>query len=1294
MKKILNVVLCLVIVLFLIVTTTDLNIKANSGFINDENEAKQYIGYGYNITKGKAICDPDALNLNSPILDISNQDLQNAVKVFNSSKTTYVSNTSSSVSEIAEEYGQVMSGNLSLNIGAGGDSGGLIGKIGSVNCNIDASFNTNKNSSWTATHSEEYSYYSIIATNKPVILQMDNSDLKSYLSEQFKKDLANVHNEASAKLLYEKYGTHLLTGYTLGGIFEMTNYYATDSSSYVRQSEMSFSAQVNAGISYMQSVNADVNAGFSFTENYGLMDNNSHAVNNYKCTTYGGYVFPGLTIDQAFSYYETLTEAGYMYKIWTDSINNGKNLVIVDIPQSSKMVPLWDLVPYSNEYDSNLRTYLIDSYIKICADSYDAYGEKYRDVHALDMPDEDFNIDYAFTEYGYQYYTPLKDFEGSGNYVSSYMSASDQNNSVANIAPGSIISLDYDEGEFVGAQTYWSFGNLDKYIEWLDRSSCVFKVKETYNDKAMPNINNLTLTATVNGNQEVFKKTFNIKNNSFSGGDGSETNPYLITSVDEFKKLQQENYYYGNYHFKLLCDLDLKGVDMSVIGTDNKPFNGVFDGNYHTIYNYQLTGKDVLTAEDKSQYLGIFGYNEGVIKNLYLDEKEGVFNINNVNSENETLVNFAGGIVAVNKSKGVVENCTINGLEMRIRMDNDTDSKESLIVGGIVGLNEGTVLSCIVKNSCIYANSNGVKKIHETVTGGIVGKNTASFAEVSVGNCTLMSSQIFSRCGHTGLTSFDKVSSIVGGIVGKLEKGSLNNCLVVDINSAGKEVNESTSVLRSVVYCAPSAATEKIHAYAGGITGYAGNQAIIENCIVKNVSSIRTESGNNYKSNFHRGSFVGLNDGASVKNVHIEIAKDVDNTSVDIPVHNGDASQPAGCVLHNKITWNNIPTTLNDEEWISSINVLGTAKDGNEFPMPCVDRIELEINTDNVKKLFYKGEYFKVGNIEISELHTNGDITFVKEYIINWDSFESSFSETSKNFIIHILTSNKEVSYQVVVKDPEDVLLRIEKDIQTEYYVGDNFNLSEIATYVIKANGHEESLSSSSYTIINKTTQQAGTKLVEGINNFVIIYNELQVEFNVYAEKRAVHHITVVLGSEAEKTYYVGQSNIDTKDITVEIYYDEAETIEKTIVDLSKCELIFSDFVEGKNSILVNYEDFNTTTFEVDAIYDLNNYNKIEFIELANKLDQDLTLNELYITIIRTKAALEKVGEYRDAEINQAISKLDEAIENYNEIANKVNAGFEENIEIANSFNYTILYYTTFSLLCLIIAILKNRILA
>ena len=129
---------------------------------------------------------------------------------------------------------------------------------------------------------------------------------------------------------------------------------------------------------------------------------------------------------------------------------------------------------------------------------------------------------------------------------------------------------------------------------------------------------------------------------------GTADNPYGINSAEDLKRLAEVvnagNEFAGKF-FVLTADIRLSG-NWTPIGyfnssDDQKPFNGTFDGQGHTIKN--------LTIENRSiNCQGLFGFvgENGTIKKL---------NLSNVNISGNDSV---GGLVGDNR--GTVENCTVN----------------------------------------------------------------------------------------------------------------------------------------------------------------------------------------------------------------------------------------------------------------------------------------------------------------------------------------------------------------------------------------------------------------------------------------------------------------------------------------------------------------------------------------------------------------------------------------------------------------------------------------------------------
>ena len=144
-------------------------------------------------------------------------------------------------------------------------------------------------------------------------------------------------------------------------------------------------------------------------------------------------------------------------------------------------------------------------------------------------------------------------------------------------------------------------------------------------------------------------------------------------------------------------DIDLGNESWTPIGTNGKPFNGIFDGNNKTIsnLNVDMPGKS---------YAGLFGYTpSATIKNLTIE---------NVNIVARLYV----GAVAGNPYTGTFSDITVKG---------DIKIEGMSYVGGVTGYNAyGNYTNITVnanKGSYVKANSieNGTR--YHTYVGGVVG---------------------------------------------------------------------------------------------------------------------------------------------------------------------------------------------------------------------------------------------------------------------------------------------------------------------------------------------------------------------------------------------------------------------------------------------------------------------------------------------------------------------------------------------------------------------------------------------
>ena len=280
-----------------------------------------------------------------------------------------------------------------------------------------------------------------------------------------------------------------------------------------------------------------------------------------------------------------------------------------------------------------------------------------------------------------------------------------------------------------------------------------------------------------------------IPNTTYGGGSGTEEDPYLIYTAEQFNWISLIP---GDWdkHFKLMADIDfneLAGASYSTIGYYSipnhiKPFSGVFDGNGHTISNFIYNTKYI-------HYIGLFSIVDGEnaqIKNLGLIAP-------NISAKTERT----GAIVGWMKS-GYINNChTIDGnIAGKFVVGGFIGSNGGIInnsyvisttsgtqfVGGFSGINTGTISNC-------YANSSDTNLTTASGWsgfGGLVGQNDGLVTNCyAIGNTSVTMGHIGGLVGrnHDSIVNCYAISDVsgkgdIGGLIG-LNSGSITNCYSV-----------------------------------------------------------------------------------------------------------------------------------------------------------------------------------------------------------------------------------------------------------------------------------------------------------------------------------------------------------------------------------------------------------------------------------------------------------------------------------------------------------------------------------
>ena len=204
----------------------------------------------------------------------------------------------------------------------------------------------------------------------------------------------------------------------------------------------------------------------------------------------------------------------------------------------------------------------------------------------------------------------------------------------------------------------------------------------------------------------------------YSGGSGTDTAPYLISSSQDWLDLVATPADWS-MDFALISDIDLDGVVLSPIGNTSTKFSGSFDGCGHVVSN-------AVIDLPSTNYVGIFGYvtggaisdlriaNATVIGRHWVGGVVGRFSYSQIKGVtfdgSVSGIAYVGGAIGyVGELPGAVERCsaiaTVNG---------------NRYVGGLVGNLWGANVENSFAQSIIYSVVDPAGGSSESI-GGFVG---------------------------------------------------------------------------------------------------------------------------------------------------------------------------------------------------------------------------------------------------------------------------------------------------------------------------------------------------------------------------------------------------------------------------------------------------------------------------------------------------------------------------------------------------------------------------------------------
>lgn len=165
-----------------------------------------------------------------------------------------------------------------------------------------------------------------------------------------------------------------------------------------------------------------------------------------------------------------------------------------------------------------------------------------------------------------------------------------------------------------------------------------------------------------------------------SGSGDSINDPYIISNRNHLYNLAWLQYM-GRYntpsisqkYFKLKNDIDMSGLTLPPIGTDNYPFLGHFDGNNKTVSNLIISNDDPTSSNSD------FGVTKPAANNLQNTEQPEIVGFFGVVGQSPTIddLTYSSSIVSVS-------NLTLNNITVRSKTD-------QTLIGIAAGYVDGTL---------------------------------------------------------------------------------------------------------------------------------------------------------------------------------------------------------------------------------------------------------------------------------------------------------------------------------------------------------------------------------------------------------------------------------------------------------------------------------------------------------------------------------------------------------------------------------------------------------------------------
>ena len=251
-----------------------------------------------------------------------------------------------------------------------------------------------------------------------------------------------------------------------------------------------------------------------------------------------------------------------------------------------------------------------------------------------------------------------------------------------------------------------------------------------------------------------------VANVPMAGGDGSENNPFQISTVAQLESIQDKP---RDLYYVLNNDIDLAGIEWEPMST----FRGVLDGQGHSIKNMTITQlPDDVFERSPYQVVAYIGLFQDIDWKYSTSWQPDYTSIQNLNLEDvdisidladygKPIELYVGALVASTQDystapNGTLDNCTVSG---SISINDNSKNSLHLNVGGLLGYAGREYCSIASCTSDIAITVHSDDTNYTKYVGGLVGHNGYLHSCTSRSNITLSgAAQIYCKgiVGDTG----------------------------------------------------------------------------------------------------------------------------------------------------------------------------------------------------------------------------------------------------------------------------------------------------------------------------------------------------------------------------------------------------------------------------------------------------------------------------------------------------------------------------------------------------------------